>query len=37
MDQVQIVYGLGEDEDDHDPGVFDGVDPEINDMFCGAV
>ncbi len=32
---VSIVYGLGADEPEHDPRIFDGTDPEIAHMFYG--
>ena len=31
--EVEIVFGLGEGTFDHDPGVFDGTDAEVADMF----
>lgn len=33
---VQVVYGLGSGEPVHDPGVFDGVDDEIAELFYGS-
>ena len=33
---TRVVFGLGEDEPDHDPALFDGVDDEIQRMFYGA-
>lgn len=32
-DRVQIVYGLGKNDPDHDPALFDGVDDEVAAMF----
>ncbi|MBS1674783.1 MAG: type II toxin-antitoxin system prevent-host-death family antitoxin [Actinobacteria bacterium] len=34
-ERVALVYGLGRDEAPHDPAIFDGVDPEIQEMFYG--
>ncbi|NYE18256.1 type II toxin-antitoxin system Phd/YefM family antitoxin [Microbacterium immunditiarum] len=30
---VEIVYGLGRDEPEHDPAIFDGIDEEIRALF----
>lgn len=32
---VTVVYGLGKDEPEHDPAVFDGVDDDIAALFYG--
>ncbi|MFB7845143.1 type II toxin-antitoxin system Phd/YefM family antitoxin [Microbacterium sp. NPDC056052] len=34
-ERTTIVYGLGRDEPEHDPALFDGTDPEIQEMFYG--
>lgn len=34
-ERMSIVYGLGRGEAEHDPNLFDGIDPEIQEMFYG--
>lgn len=35
-DRVEVVFGLGAEEPEHDPELFDGIDDEVAAMFYGA-
>ncbi|MFT4137335.1 type II toxin-antitoxin system Phd/YefM family antitoxin [Microbacterium sp.] len=33
---LTVVFGLGRDEAEHDPAIFDGADAEMDELFYGA-